>query len=142
MSDINSPVCVCVFSCSVAQLCLTLCNCSLPVSSVHGILQARLLERVAISFSRGTSQPRDQTGVSCISSIGRQILYLGKNHLGSPSSTATANNYWYLLCTKRNYLTGINQIKSGTSLVVQGLRLYTSTARGTAKNNSILTTTL
>ena len=66
MSDINSPVCVCVFSCSVAQLCLTLCNCSLPVSSVHGILQARLLERVAISFSRGTSQPRDWNCVSCI----------------------------------------------------------------------------
>ena len=64
------------------------------------------------------------------------------SHLGSPSSIATANNYWYLLCTKHNYLTGINQIKSGTSLVVQGLRLHTSTARGTAKNNSILTTTL
>ena len=42
----------------VAQLCLTLCNpmdCSLLGSSVHGILQARILERVAIPFSRGSS---------------------------------------------------------------------------------------
>ena len=43
-----------------------------PGSSVHGILHARILEWVAISFSRGSSQPRDQTHVSC---IGRQILY-------------------------------------------------------------------
>ena len=41
-------------------------DCSLPVSSVHGILQAGKLEWVAISFSRGSSQPRDQTQVSCI----------------------------------------------------------------------------
>ena len=56
----------------------TLCNpmdCSPPGSSVHGILQARILEWVAISFSRGSSQPRDQTQVSCVSCIGRQILY-------------------------------------------------------------------
>ena len=37
-----------------------------PGSSVHGIFQARVLEWVAISFSRGSSQPRDQTQVSCI----------------------------------------------------------------------------
>ena len=44
------------------QLCLTLCDpvdCSLPGSSIHGILQARILERVAISFSRGSSRSRD-----------------------------------------------------------------------------------
>ena len=41
-------------------------DCSLPSSSVHGILQARILEWVAISFSRGCSQPRDQTWVSRI----------------------------------------------------------------------------
>ena len=44
-------------------------ECSLTGSSVHGILQARVLEWVAISFSRGSSQPRDWTRVSCI--IGR-----------------------------------------------------------------------
>ena len=51
------------------QLCLTLWDpmgCSLPDSSVHGILQARILEWVAISFSRGSSPPRDQTFVSYI----------------------------------------------------------------------------
>ena len=51
----------------VAQLCLTLYNhmdCSPPGSSVHGILQGRILEWVAISFSRGPFQPRDQTWVS------------------------------------------------------------------------------
>ena len=52
----------------VAQLCLTLCNpmnCNPPGSSVHGILQARILEWVAILFSRGSSWPRDWTQVSC-----------------------------------------------------------------------------
>ena len=51
----------------VTQLCPTLCNsvdCSPPGSSVHGILQARILEWVAISFSRRSSWPRNQTGVS------------------------------------------------------------------------------
>ena len=51
----------------VAQSCPTLCHpmdCSLPGFSVHGILQARILEWVAIAFSRGSSQPRDQTWVS------------------------------------------------------------------------------
>ena len=53
----------------VAQLCLTLCN---PMdynqlgSSVHGILQARILERFTTPFSRRSSQPRDETQVSCI----------------------------------------------------------------------------
>ena len=58
----------------VAQSCPSLCDpvdCSLPCSSVHGIFQARVLEWVAISFSRGSSQPRDRTRVSCI--VGRCI---------------------------------------------------------------------
>ena len=61
--------------CSVAKPCPTLCGpmeSNPPGSSVHGILQARILEWVAISFSRGSSWPRDQTHVSC---IGRWILY-------------------------------------------------------------------
>ena len=56
----------------VVQSCPTLCDpmdCSLPRSSVHGIFQARVLEWVAISFSRGSSRPRDQTWVSHI--VGR-----------------------------------------------------------------------
>ena len=47
-------------------------DCSLPGSSVHGISQARILKWVAISFSGGSSQPRDQTHVFC---IGRKVLY-------------------------------------------------------------------
>ena len=53
----------------VTQSCLTLCDsmdCSLPGSSVHGISQASIPEWVAISFSRGFSEPRDQTQVFCI----------------------------------------------------------------------------
>ena len=63
----------CAFS--VAQSCRTLCdpiNCSQLGSSVHGILQAKILEWVAIPFSSRSSRPRDQTGVSCIV---RQIPY-------------------------------------------------------------------
>jgi len=59
-------VCCC---CLVTQLCPTVCNpmvCSPPGSSVHGILQARILECIAIFFSRGSYQPRNQTLVSCI----------------------------------------------------------------------------
>ena len=58
----------------VAQSCLTLCDpmdCSLPGSSIHGIFQARILQWVAISFSGGSSQPRDRTWVSCI--VGRHF---------------------------------------------------------------------
>ena len=62
----NNKECVCLL---LAQLCLTLCDAmdwSLPGSSGHGIFQARILEWVAISFSRGSSWPRDQNWGSCI----------------------------------------------------------------------------
>ena len=68
-------VCVCVCVCACARTCLvtqsrpTLCNTmdhSPPASSVHGILQARILEWIAFPFSRGSSQPRNWTRVSCI----------------------------------------------------------------------------
>ena len=58
----------CMFSCHVVSASLWPMDCSLPGSSVHGILQARILEWVAISSSRGSSWPRDQTCVSCIAS--------------------------------------------------------------------------
>ena len=59
----------------VAQLCPTLCDpmdCNLPGSSVHGVFQARILEWVAISFSRGSSPPRDWNRVSRI--VGRRLI--------------------------------------------------------------------
>ena len=58
----------------VAQSCLTLCDpmdCSLPGSSIRGIFQARVLDWVAISFSRRSSRPRDWTWVSLI--VGRHF---------------------------------------------------------------------
>ena len=58
----------------VAQSCLTLCDpvdCGPPGSCVRGILQAGVLEWVAISFSRRSSQPRDRTQVFCIA--GRHV---------------------------------------------------------------------
>ena len=66
----------------VAQSCPTLCNpmdCSLPGSSVHGILQARVLEWLAVSFSRRSSQPRDRTRVSSIPGRTPWILHLSNN---------------------------------------------------------------
>ena len=62
---------------SVPQSCPTLCDpmdCSPPSSSVHGILQARILEWVATAFSRGSSWPRDWTHVSCVSCIASWFL--------------------------------------------------------------------
>ena len=50
-------------------------DCSPPGSSIHGIFQERILEWVATSFSRGSSQPRDQTHVSSVYCIGRWVLY-------------------------------------------------------------------
>ena len=61
-----------------AQSCPVICgpmNCSLPASFVHGIFQSRILEWVVISSSRRSSQLRDQICISCVSSIGRWILY-------------------------------------------------------------------
>ena len=60
------------------QLCPILCDltdCSPPGFSVHGILQAIILEWVIISFSRGSSRPRNQTQISYVSCIGRWVLY-------------------------------------------------------------------
>ena len=73
LSFVSCIVCVCVCVCVcvwvlAVQLCPTLwdpMDCNLPASSVHGILQARILEWVAIPFFRGSSRPRDQTWVSC-----------------------------------------------------------------------------
>ena len=57
--------CVCAES---LQSCLTLCN------PVHGILQARILEWAAMPSSRQSSRPRDQSYISCVSCIGRQVF--------------------------------------------------------------------
>ena len=71
--------------CLVTKSCLTLCNpmdYSQPGSSVHGISQTRILECVAIPFSRGSSQPRNGTRVSCLAGG-----FLPLSHMGNWLST-------------------------------------------------------
>ena len=76
-------LCVCAKS---LQSCLTLCNPkdhTPSSSSVHGILQARILEWIAVPSSGGSSQSRDRTCVSYVSCIGRWVLY-HQCHLAMP----------------------------------------------------------
>ena len=73
---------MCVLSCFS---CVWLCNPRSPGSSVHGILQARTLERAAMPFSRGSSQPRGRTRDSYTFCIGGQVLR-HQCHLGSPGN--------------------------------------------------------
>ena len=95
-SNLFTPVCLSIVKISICQFYIcylhihnvhakllqsypTLCypmNCSPPGSSVHGIVQVKILEWVAMTFSRGSSLSRDQTWISWISCIGRQVLYL------------------------------------------------------------------
>ena len=87
-------VCVCAGMCVWAQSNLTLSSptdCSPPGFSVHRILQAKILEWVSISFSRGSSWTRDQTWVSC---IGRQIS-LPLSHWGSPMIILLNDIIWF-----------------------------------------------
>ena len=96
--------CVCVFC---AQSCPTLCdsiNCSTEGSSVHGIVQARILEWVAMPFSSGSSPPRDRT--HC-----RQVLY----------RRATAESCGLMICIQR-FASLPKQIRSSwsSSMVTQG----------------------
>ena len=81
---VSVGVCVCT---KLLQLCLNLCDPrdhSLPESSVHGSLQARILEWISLPSSRVSSQPRDRTHLSYVSCIGRQVLY-HYHCLGNPS---------------------------------------------------------
>ena len=81
-------VCVCVY----AQSCPILCNLSLPCPSVHGIFQARTLECVDISFSRGSSRPRDQT---------HDLLCLLHWQVGSlPAEPPGKPTYMHTFCIK------------------------------------------
>ena len=79
----------------VAQLHWTLRNpmdCSPPGPSVHGIFQARVLEWGAISFSRGSSQPRNQTRISCVA--GRFITAVPPDLAYNPHSIPEMVNIW------------------------------------------------
>ena len=78
---------------SIFQSCLILCDpidCSLPGSSAHWIFQARILEWVAISYSRKYSRPRDRICVSCVSCIGGGFFTTGPP--GKPTCNTNHNN--------------------------------------------------
>ena len=86
-----SLTCVCTGS---LQLCLTLCepmDCSPPGSSVHGILQARILEWVALPSSRGSSPLRNRTHTSCDSCL--KDRFFNAELPGKPSLSHTHNFY-------------------------------------------------
>ena len=73
-----------------------------PADSVHGILQARILERVTICYSRGSSRPRDQTRVSCTPTLtGRFFATAPPGHLGNPLCLALGLKKDYLLDNSR-----------------------------------------
>ena len=65
-------------------------DCSPPGSSARGILQARTLEWVAMLSSRGASQRRDQTHMSCISFIGMGLFFFTTGTLGKPKMLTAA----------------------------------------------------
>ena len=80
---LSSPYVIIMPSCLLVQLCLTLCDSregcwaslAMKFSKQEYFFQARILERVAVSSSRGSSWPRDWTSISCVSCIGKQIIY-------------------------------------------------------------------
>ena len=85
--------------CLVSPSCLTLCNpmgCNLPGCSVHGILQARILEWVAMPFSRGSSQSRNRTQVFWIAGGFYQLSYQGSRILAweSESRSVVSDSLW------------------------------------------------
>ena len=96
----------------VAQSCLTLCDpvdSSPPYSSVHGILQAKILEWVAISFSRGSSWPRDRTQVSRIAGRCFNLWATREAHAepqGKPKNTGVGSLsllQWIFLTQESNW---------------------------------------
>ena len=72
LTNAHTYLCMCAKSLQLYPTLWDSMDCSPPGSSVHGVLQAGVLEWVPISFSRGSSRPRDWTCVSC---TGKQILY-------------------------------------------------------------------
>ena len=126
-------VCVCVFlSHSVVSDSLQPMDCSWPVSSDHGILQARRLEEGAIFSSRGSSHPRDPTGASCMSPVlkgeffttespGKLLLY--EDTIWSPYEDTVHIQYLLWLPNDLLFLYFIIQIPRTGILVCLGKHL-------------------
>ena len=100
----------------ITQSCPTFCDpvdYSPPGSSVHGVLQARVLEWVAISFSRGSSQPRDRTQVSHIA--GRCFNLWATKEVCFSSPKYPAHNMSWWLTGKQNFLMVKSKCKTSQS---------------------------
>ena len=97
----------------VIQSCPTLCDpmdCSLPGSSIHGILQARILEWIVISFSRGSSKPRDWTWVSCIA--GRLFTIWTREPSQNHLPKLPLKNHWDQMVPTDNFTKSSNPRQS------------------------------
>ena len=100
----------CFCACSVSQLCLAFCDpmdSSPPGSSVHGISQARILEWVAISYSRGPSRPRDRT---CISPA-----LAGGFFTTEPEDSISIPEWWAVLSGVAQSRTRLKRLSSSSS---------------------------
>ena len=100
----------------IAQLCPTLCDlmdCGPPGSSVHGILQARILEWIAIPYSKGSSRPRNQTWVSLTAgrfltiwatreATSSYLLISPQSHSEDDSADMDTRNSSLILCTQNS----------------------------------------
>ena len=125
----------------VAQSCPTLCDprdCSLPGSSIHGIFQARVLEWVAISFSRRSSWPRDWTQVSCVA--GRCFTFWATREARKPRSDYTSRRSGVSISADVCTLEVISKLQFLLRIVVlhiQGLRQGGRTSKVLAPDSRI-----
>ena len=97
------PVLCCCAVLSHVWLCVTPEDCGPPDSFFHGILQARILQWVAVSFSRGSSWPRDQTRVSYVSCIAGGFFTAGPLGKSSQSSTMKINHFTWMNTIYQKY---------------------------------------
>ena len=124
-------------ACLVTKSCPTLCNpmnYSPPGSLVHGIFQARILEWVAISFSRGSSQPRDRTHSSCTFCSADELFTseppgkpggkLSKRH---KSTGKQLNTQYYKDPTIRSLVIYPSKMKTYTKMFTRALLLIIKT---------------
>ena len=93
--------CCCCLSLIMSNSSCDPMDCSPPGSSVHGILQTRILKWVAVSFSRGTSRPRDRTQISCIQFSSVQSLshvqFVATPWTAACQASLSITNSWSLL---------------------------------------------
>ena len=127
----TTSACACML---VSTLCDPM-NCSPPGSSVQGVFQTRILERVAVSYSRGSSRSRGWTGVSGVSCLGRWVLYhcaTWEAYLDYQGGPQILFIYISLIASRLNHLVGfpplfllgINFASSYPRLIFVGVSIF------------------